>query len=1187
MGPRRTDLRAPRSKLEGAGDMAFSRGRSREEDRSGAEEEDKEHHGHIQGAVRGRGAQGAGAGASVPEEAGPPGRREAGPRGESQGPGEATPGASPLQAHESGFAPHGPRGDRGGWPDIGPQEVRVIAGGPRPFYSGHFGRRVKAIGYPGTVGCVLCGPSRWLHTPHQGGVANSGPVWNETFVVPAEDIAGVPARDRPGIVFEVWDSDGYMRDVFLGQVDLLWSAIPKSSLQAGPVTLSLYAQKRGKRYEGQLGVLQVATWLGPKGVTARMQEGQGEGCGCKSLSTLCVPPGVGKRLPLVVHSGGNTLFEEPCLQYLNLFLSEIRELDVPELPSRTMLSFPHFRGWRDTSFMSRPEVIRETLLEDTVEDVAPPMCPPNRSPSAMQLQLQQGDEEVTWLEEAENDTEEDEEEEEEEDEDDNDSRWGTSNDASSRQDTGPRGTLYWEVMWGTQKRTSKSAAWQEGRARWAEDLAFVSALPLKPRPFKLVLFYKPSRRSPPRAVARAFIPLPDLLPPEDPGPRAPSGGSWYRLHPAGSRQPREGEGCGIVRLKLTPIDADCRRQMYGQPLMEPAQASGSSSEPQSITGTTTTSDELSTASCPRKDSSLRSGTSVECTSAVRKPSAEPTTCTSGLTCSAGSTMWERTASQDGVQFPEELQSATSNFSSGSAFSGPSALTPFQALSATTVDEEWGSDTASPCNGPSRSASGLLHSASGLMRSASGMSRANSAMRRNGSRLLAIGKSWMEKQDSGVMMYLGHTPTPSRAPSVHRPQPWRKLLQYKTQMQGPAAKHANPPRPLGLVKLLLQSVEMASCDSWFCLLQAGPNWGRTCSVTASNPQWNWEVHLPLYDPATVLLLGVYKAGNKRRSLRTSEPLLAGKLRLRFSTVQAGEAREARLPLAGIGKHSADIVGFVNIRIEVIYFDVGTVCGSYVKAPLPLAVYAYGLQHDTLLHKFANAIRERSLLASSTGITPALANSLLDGHRRHFTFARAKQNLRRLRACLRPLRAALALFRALQRWEHPLASLGAVGVCLLGAVLPSFVAAAALLLVVVACTAHYPQQSRPLLEMEVGGSNSASEDEENATTSGSPYAVLKERYDRLLRVALKVQNVLDDMATTLERGGSFFTWVDPLATSLFVSACLLLALLIHSLPLSYIIAGGLCWSLRPPFLRTPSPPAPLLFFQRLPSRADQIL
>jgi hypothetical protein len=59
----------------------------------------------------------------------------------------------------------------------------------------------------------------------------------------------------------------------MSQVDLKWNSIPESSLQAEPHWLPLSALKRGKRYNGQLGSLQVATWLGPKGVTARMQEG--------------------------------------------------------------------------------------------------------------------------------------------------------------------------------------------------------------------------------------------------------------------------------------------------------------------------------------------------------------------------------------------------------------------------------------------------------------------------------------------------------------------------------------------------------------------------------------------------------------------------------------------------------------------------------------------------------------------------------------------------------------------------------------------------------------------------------------------------------------------------------------------------------------------------------------------------
>jgi hypothetical protein len=55
----------------------------------------------------------------------------------------------------------------------------------------------------------------------------------------------------------------------------------------------------------------------------------------------------------------------------------------------------------------------------------------------------------------------------------------------------------------------------------------------------------------------------------------PAGGYWYRLHPTSTKEEGDYEGCGIVRLKLTPVDADMRREMYGQPLLDmPESAEG-------------------------------------------------------------------------------------------------------------------------------------------------------------------------------------------------------------------------------------------------------------------------------------------------------------------------------------------------------------------------------------------------------------------------------------------------------------------------------------------------------------------------------------------------------------------------------------------------------------------------------------
>jgi hypothetical protein len=41
------------------------------------------------------------------------------------------------------------------------------------------------------------------------------------------------------------------------------------------------------------------------------------------LSTAVRPFGQPKTMPLVVHTGGNTLYEEPCLAYLHLHVTKV------------------------------------------------------------------------------------------------------------------------------------------------------------------------------------------------------------------------------------------------------------------------------------------------------------------------------------------------------------------------------------------------------------------------------------------------------------------------------------------------------------------------------------------------------------------------------------------------------------------------------------------------------------------------------------------------------------------------------------------------------------------------------------------------------------------------------------------------------------------------------------------------
>lgn len=70
-------------------------------------------------------------------------------------------------------------------------------------------------------------------------------------------------------------------------------------------------------------------------------------------------------------------------------------------------------------------------------------------------------------------------------------------------------------------------------------------------------------------------------------------------------------------------------------------------------------------------------------------------------------------------------------------------------------------------------------------------------------------------------------------------------------------------------------------------------------------------------------------------------------------------------------------------------------------------------------------------------------------------------------------------------------------------------------------------------------------------------------------------------------ALFSWEDPFATTIVLCALGGLGGLILLLGCRPIVAFALFWIVRPPRLRTPTPPAPANLFKRLPCRGDKIM
>lgn len=113
------------------------------------------------------------------------------------------------------------------------------------------------------------------------------------------------------------------------------------------------------------------------------------------------------------------------------------------------------------------------------------------------------------------------------------------------------------------------------------------------------------------------------------------------------------------------------------------------------------------------------------------------------------------------------------------------------------------------------------------------------------------------------------------------------------------------------------------------------------------------------------------------------------------------------------------------------------------------------------------------------------------------------------------------------------------------------------------------------------------EDKSHEVSNPYSALKSRYDQIQSILVRIQKILDTIASFSERIHALLTWRDPVATRALTVALLFVLLAIAVLGIQVCIAFGLCWVLRPPILRDPFPAAPINFFKRLPSRSDQIL
>eukprot|EP00951_Prasinocladus_malaysianus_P017873 scaffold141637_cov24-Prasinocladus_malaysianus.AAC.1 len=66
-----------------------------------------------------------------------------------------------------------------------------------------------------------------------------------------------------------------------------------------------------------------------------------------------------------------------------------------------------------------------------------------------------------------------------------------------------------------------------------------------------------------------------------------------------------------------------------------------------------------------------------------------------------------------------------------------------------------------------------------------------------------------------------------------------------------------------------------------------------------------------------------------------------------------------------------------------------------------------------------------------------------------------------------------------------------------------------------------------------------------------------------------------------------WRDPTASMIVVAVLVVAAPVVYIVGIRVLIGFGLCWAIRPPFLREPVTAPPLVFFSNLPTETHSLL
>lgn len=383
---------------------------------------------------------------------------------------------------------------------------------------------------------------------------------------------------------------------------------------------------------------------------------------------------------------------------------------------------------------------------------------------------------------------------------------------------------------------------------------------------------------------------------------------------------------------------------------------------------------------------------------------------------------------------------------------------------------------------------------------------------------------------------------------------------------------------------------------YCVAKYGHKWIRTRTINNSlspkyNEQYTWEV----YDPATVLTVGVFDNSQIFGHSNGSRDVKIGKVRIRISTLETGRVYTHSYPLLVLHPSGVKKMGELHLAIRFSCTSLANMMFKYSRPLLPKMHYIRPLtvmQQDMLRHQAVNIVAAR-LNRAEPPLRKEVVEYMSDADSHLWSMRRSKANFFRLMTVFSGLFAIGKWFGEVCMWKNPITTalvhvLFVMLVCFPELILPTVFL---YMFLIGIWNFRYRPRYPPHMNTRISYADAVHPDELDEefdtfpTSRGSD--IIRMRYDRLRSVAGRIQTVVGDVATQGERIQALLSWRDPRATMLFITFCLVAAIVLYVTPFQVLILLGGVYFMRHPRFRHKMPSAPVNFFRRLPARTDSML